>query len=171
MKHTDISCLIELYGKKIYNFCLRLCGNTYDAEDLYQETFLKAMEKISVIDEDNNPSAYLCSIALSLYKSKVRKAARRHAIAPTVSIDDATLTAQEKSFEEDILSKELFSEIKTAVSQMDEKLRVCVILHYVASLPLGEIARITRLPEGTVKSRLFTARKLLKEKFVKGAQL
>ena len=169
LRQTDIDRLIELHGKKLYNFCLRLCKNTYDAEDLYQETFLKAMEKISMIDENNNPSAYLCSIAVSLWKSKLRKEARRQEIAPTVPIEDQFSAKGDVNIEEDILKKELSAEIKKAVSELDDNLRPCILLHYIGEMGVCEIAQSLNIPEGTVKSRLFTARNILKEKFAKGA--
>lgn len=168
LKQSDMSRLIELYGKKVYNFCLRLCNTTYDADDLYQDTFLKAMEKLSSIDENNNPSAYLCTIAISLWKSKTRKAARRHAIAPQSAIDEHFSVASDYALEEEIIKDELHTQVKAAVSSLEEKLRTCVLLHYVMDVPLGEIARILSIPEGTVKSRLHTARKLLKEQITKG---
>lgn len=168
LKQSDINRLVELYGKKVYNFCLRLCPSVYDAEDLYQDTFLKAIEKISSIDENNNPSAYLCTIAVSLWKSKARKAARRHAIAPQSSIDEQIFVASDYALEEEIITAELHNDVKKAVSTLDDKLRMCVLLHYVADMSLNEIARAVGVPEGTVKSRLHTARKLLKEQIAKG---
>lgn len=168
MKQTDINRLIELHGKKLYNFCLRLCHSTYEAEDLYQDTFLKAIEKISSIDENNNPSAYLCTIAVSLHKSKLRKAARRQEIAPTVPIEESLTSAADSILEEEVVKKELHREILNAVDELDEKLRSCVLLHYISDMSVSDIANALSLPEGTVKSRLFTARKLLKEKFAKG---
>ena len=76
MTTQDIGRLAEKYGSAVYNFCLRLTNDTYSAEELYQNTFLKAIEKASSIDENNNPKAYLCTIAVSLYKSSKRKEAR-----------------------------------------------------------------------------------------------
>ena len=168
VKPNDIDRLIELYGKKLYNFCLRLCKNTYDADDLYQDTFIKAMGKISSIDEDNNPSAYLCSIAVSLWKSDLRKAARRQQIAPCVPIEEQIMQKTDDSIEENLLNKELSEEIKKAVSELDDNLRPCVLLHYIGEMGLAEIAALLNIPEGTVKSRLYTARNILKEKFLKG---
>lgn len=163
-----MSSLIELYGKKVYSFCLRLCTTTYDADDLYQDTFLKALEKLSSIDENNNPSAYLCTIALSLWKSKVRKAARRHRVAPQTPIDEQFSVADTYSVEEEILKSEVRARIREAVSCLDERLRTCVLLHYIAQLPLSEIAKALNIAEGTVKSRLHTARTILKEQIGKG---
>lgn len=171
LKQTDLNRLVELHGKKLYNFCLRLCKSTYDAEDLYQDTFLKAMEKLSAIDEDNNPSAYLCTIAVSLWKSKLRKESRRQEIAPTVPIEEQITAVNSDEPGENVLKKELSEEIKTAVAELDDNLRPCVLLHYIGEMPLGEIARTLNIPEGTVKSRLYTARNILKEKFAKGERL
>ncbi len=171
MRHSDVNTLVEIYGKKLYNFCLRLCKSTYDADDLYQDTFLKAMEKISAIDENNNPSAYLCTIAVSLWKSKLRKEARRQEIAPIVPIEEQITGKMGEEIEEEIVKKELSEEIKKAVSQLDDNLRPCVLLHYTGEMSLGDIARILNIPEGTVKSRLHTARNILKEKLLKGALL
>ena len=164
LKQTDINRLVTMHGKKLYNFCLRLCKNTHDADDLYQDTFLKAMEKVSLIDEENNPSAYLCTIAVSLWKSAVRKDARRQEIAPTVPIETKLNAKGNHDIEDEILKSELSEEIKREVSALGDNLRPCVLLHYIGEMSLSEIAKVLKIPEGTVKSRLFTARKILKEK-------
>lgn len=162
LKQTDINRLVTLHGKKLYNFCLRLCKNTHDADDLYQDTFLKAMEKAPLIDEDNNPSAYLCTIAVSLWKGALRKNIRRQEIAPTVPIENQLNAKGSLNIEEEILKSELSEEIKRAVSSLDDNLRPCVLLHYMGEMNLAQIAKVLKVPEGTVKSRLFTARKILK---------
>ena len=131
MNKSDIGRLAEEHGKYIYGFCLRLTNDTYNAEELYQDTFLKALEKASSIDENNNPRAYLAAIALSLWKSSKRKFARRAGIAPTDNI---------------------------------EKLRLPVLLFYTAEMSVADIAAAIKCPEGTVKSRLHSARTEIKKK-------
>ena len=164
MKMSDIGMLAEEYGKVIYGFCIRLTGNTHDADELYQNTFLKALEKASSIDADNNPKSYLISIAISLWKSHRRKFARRAEIAPMQSMEDYNTAANSELTEDAILQNELYSHVNKAVSELDEKLRLPIVLHYTAQLPLNEIAAILKCPEGTVKSRLHTARQILKQK-------
>ena len=172
LKQTDINSLIEKYGKKVYNFCLRLCQNIHDADDLYQDTFLKAMEKISSIDENINPSAYLCTIAISLHKSKLRKESRRATIAPVSPIEEALVSSSGETPEGDMLKNEMYREIRAAVDSLDEKLRPCVLMHYIADMSIDEIAKALNLPEGTVKSRLFTARNTLRNKIItKGEEI
>lgn len=167
LKEAAMNHLIDLHGKKLFNFCLKLCKNAHDAEDLYQDTFLKAMEKLSHIDENNNPSAYLCSIAISLWRSKQRKAIRRQGIAPTVELEDYLHTDGGFSVEENVVKTETSDKIKEIILSLDEKMRVCVLLFYIYDMPLSEIARIQNCPEGTVKSRLHSARRLIKERLGK----
>ena len=92
MKASGISGLVDLYGKDIYSFCKKLTYNEFDAEELYQDTFLKALEIASRIDEEDNPKSFLLSISVSLWKNKQRKYARRMRIAPTQIIGRQHLT-------------------------------------------------------------------------------
>jgi len=82
LNNMDIDSLVMLYGKAVYGFCLKLARNKDNADDLYQETFLKALELGTKIDKSNNPKAFLISIAVGLWKNNRRKYARRQRIAP-----------------------------------------------------------------------------------------
>ncbi|WP_304943677.1 RNA polymerase sigma factor [Vallitalea guaymasensis] len=77
-----LSDLVELQGKAIYGFCYNLTNKKNDADDLYQETFLKAMELCHKIDRNNNPKGFLISIAIGIWKNNCRKYAWRQRIAP-----------------------------------------------------------------------------------------
>ncbi len=74
---------IQEYGKDIYAFCSQLTRNRQEAEELYQDTFLKAMELVKQIDSKKNPKSYLASIALRIWKNQRRKYAWRSRIAGT----------------------------------------------------------------------------------------
>lgn len=76
MEIEELCALIEEHGKAIYNFCLKLTGNPADADDLYQETFLKAMEVRHKMDKNRNPKSLLISIALGIRRNARRKFAR-----------------------------------------------------------------------------------------------
>ena len=84
----ELNELIRLHGAAVYSFCCRLAANRPDAEDLYQETFLKATELCRKIDRYDNPKAFLLAIALRLWKDKRRKFARRQRIAPMESLPE-----------------------------------------------------------------------------------
>ena len=78
MDISEINKLVEDYGKDIYSFCKKLTYNEDDAEELYQDTFLKVMDVADRIDAENNPKSYLISVCISLWNNKKRKYARRN---------------------------------------------------------------------------------------------
>ena len=82
VKHMTVFELeqcIQEYGKEVYSFCLHLTGVREWADELYQDTFLTAMEHITQLHNDAgaNPKSYLLSVAIRLWKNKRRKAAWR----------------------------------------------------------------------------------------------
>lgn len=167
MEASAINELVDLYGKDIYNFCKRLTYNEFDAEELYQDTFLKALEIAHRINKDENPKSFLLSVAVSLWKNKQRKYTRRNRIAPSSSIDDEenfSKPKDENTPEELYLKEELYDLVLKCVSELDEKMRLPVLLHYNSEMNIEEISKIVKCPPGTVKSRLFKARTILKER-------
>lgn len=159
---------INNYGKDIYTFCCQITCNRQEAEDLYQDTFLKAMELGDKIDYDQNPKSYLVSIALRIWKNRKRKYAWRKRIAGTEQlieeITEEERESQKDSVEEVLLQKELRDQVKKAVEELEEKYRLPIYLYYTLQLSVEQIGKIMKLPQGTVKSRLYKARKLLKQK-------
>ena len=167
----ELEQCIEAYGTEVYSFCLHLTGVREWADELYQDTFLTAMEHITKLhnDADANPKSYLLSVAIRLWKNKRRKAAWRKRIAPEQSMDapdgavligEAELT---NSIETEVLRAEERRLVQRAVDTLPEKYRVVVLLYYMEELPLAQIASLLHIPSGTVKSRLHQARKLLRQ--------
>lgn len=160
----ELENLIQAYGKDIYSFCLHLTENRQEAEDLYQDTFLTAVERVHRIDAGHNPKSYLLSIAIHLWKNKKRKFARRQQIAPIT--DDPTVfpetASPDASPEEQSITREEREAVLQAVQKLPDKYRIPVILLYGQQLSLKEIATLLSLPASTVKSRLHQARQLLR---------
>ena len=92
MNAREIETCIDVFGTDIYRFCRKLCADKADAEDLYQQTFLKALETEWRLGGENNPKALFFSLAHNLWKSGRRKQARRNMIAPSSNLDDRTET-------------------------------------------------------------------------------
>lgn len=165
MNVTELEKCIELYGKDIYAFCRQLTYSQQEAEELYQDTFLKAMELLQKIDAAENPKSYLLSITLRLWKNHKKKYACRKRIADMESLSEEKQEIEESSgysLEEEIIAREQAAEVRRAVQQLDDKHRLPVYLHYMEGLPVKEIARVLKIPQGTVKSRLYQARESLK---------
>ena len=159
-------CIRE-HQPALYSLCLHLSGAREQADELYQDTFLVAMERIEQLynNENANPKSYLLSVAVRLWKNRRRKAAWRNRIAPEQSFD--ALWAQAgavDSTETKVLREEQLRQVRDAVSALPEKYRVVVLLFYMEELSVEELARVLHIPAGTVKSRLYQARKLLKNR-------
>lgn len=161
MTMKELESCIEVYGKDIYNFCLHLTRDRELAEDLYQDTFLTAIQKQKQID-DATIKGYLLSISIRLWKNAKRKLAWRNRIAPMGRMDD--VTEQSLSFTEKdvVLENEQKTTIRNAVQGLSEKYRIIILLFYMQELSQEEIARVLQIPIGTVKSRIYTAKQLLK---------
>ena len=169
MNRQELSELIRLHGDAVYNFCCRLTANRPDAEDLYQETFLKATELCHKIDQHGNPKAFLLSIALRLWKDHRRKFARRQRIAPIQALpEDETqwhfAGSEEIQPEEAAISREQAEAVRRAVEALDNSHRIPLYLYYTAELSIEEISTLLKLPSGTVKSRLYHARKAIQSR-------
>ena len=167
MTGFELEHCINEYGKDIYSFCKHLTGNRQEADDLYQDTFLKAVELQGKIRWEDNPKSYLLSVVVQLWKNRRRKAVWRNRIAPVVSIQeekDVEVSCEmEGSPEEKCLVNEEKRIVQSAVDKLPEKLKLCVLLFYMEELSVAQVAKTLKLPEGTVKSRLYQARKLLQK--------
>ena len=167
MDVADLTELVRLHGNAVYGFCSKLVKNKADTDDLYQETFLKAVELHHKIDKANNPKAFLVSIALRLWKNNRRKYAIRQRIAPVEEFNEAVkneyILSNEESPEDIVLSKETSAMIQQAAEQLKEKLRIPLYMYYTAEMSNEEIASALKIPTGTVKSRLHKARKILRD--------
>lgn len=166
MELEDIEKIISEYGNVIYKFCIKLTQNKEDGEDLYQQTFLKAIELKHRIDKNNNPKSFLVSVAIKTWKNSVRKNNRRKLIAPSVNIDDYQLIDVKDSktdTEENIIKRETEYEVNLVVKKLEDKFKLPIIMYYTAQMSVDEIAKSLKIPKGTVKSRLHKARQIIKK--------
>lgn len=161
-----LQCINE-HGKNVYAFCSQLTPNKQEAEELYQDTFLKAVELKEKMDWERNPGSYLISITLRIWKNKKRKYAWRKRIAGIEEFTEQTAgradSRQEASTEEIFFQQELQRQVREAVAKLDDKYRIPVYLYYSQQFSTEQIGGILKLPQGTVKSRLHKARKLLRK--------
>lgn len=156
--------LVEEYSNAVYKFCRSLTYSKEDAEDLFQETYLKAFEQMHKISISDNPQGFLFSTAIFIWKSWKRKYARRSRLAKTKLLEDAD--RNETCLEDSILVQEETRMVQNLVEGLPEKYRIPIILYYTVEMNVAEIAAALKLPAGTVKSRLFKARKLIEKGLV-----
>ena len=159
--NIDPTYLMNEYGPDMYRFCCNLAFTKEDGEDLFQDTFLKLLEKPQKLTNGTELRQVLCSPALSIWKDRKRKYARRKRIAPCFSLEKNDIGAED--VEEDFLFQEEKRLVRHLVDVLPEKYRLPTVLYYSSEMKITEIAKLLKLPEGTVKFRLFTARKLVRK--------
>ncbi len=167
MEKQELEVCIETYGKDIYSFCVYLTRSRQEAEDLYQETFLKAVELGRKIEQERNPKSFLLSVTLHIWKNRKRKYGWRQRIAGMQSMEDkdsAVWREQSGQTPEDgVLDREERQAVREAVDRLPEKMKMAVLLYYMEEIPVKQIAALLKVPPGTVMSRLHHARKILKK--------
>ena len=143
-----------------------------DAEDLTQETFVRAYTSIRSFQSRASLNTWLFRIATNLCINYCRRSRKSQAMVVSLSVDTDDDEADSQRDIPDhvydpqrlLLNKELGAQLEAALRGLPEKLRAVVLLYDVEGLPYEEIAAIAGCPLGTVKSRLFNARAALRDK-------
>jgi len=162
------SDLVDIYGEAVYKFCRSLTYSKEDADDLFQETFLRFFQQSKKTIARENPQSFLFSTALYLWKSWKRKYARRNRIAPVEPLNEhAVMVASDVDIEGSYMQQEATNIVRKLVDALSEKYKIPIILFYTMELGVSDIANVLKLPVGTVKSRLHKAKKLIEKGLVK----
>ena len=163
-RNGDKDAFSEIYStsrKDLYRYCRNLCGNDSDAQDLMQQTCLRAWQKIPEMKSEN-VSSWLRSVARSIFLNNLKKS-NEYFIEEYPEIPDNSQNPEFIAEKRDIC-RILLKALKNSLSPVQ---KMTVILYYYDEKSVSEIARIMHCSVGTVESRLYYARKKLREELKK----
>jgi len=170
-KQTEFEAVVLEHFHTLYSTALRLTRNPSEAQDLVQETLLKAYRFFDRFEPGTNVKAWLFTILRNTYINTYRKTVRQQEqvdferiepfYADTANDPEWEWTDQEAL--EAMLRYLVQDDVKRALEALPEVYRIVVLLADLAELPYKDIAAIIGCPEGTVMSRLFRGRRLLRK--------
>ena len=158
--------LVLEHEKKVYNLALRMVGNEEDARDMAQEAFIRAFSSLDSFRGDSKFSVWLYRLTSNVCIDLLRSRGRRQTVSLTV--DDDESDAAELEIPDDRFSPERAFEraetrenVKRGLDTLSPEYRQILLLREISGLTYEEIGKALGLEEGTVKSRIFRARKKL----------
>jgi RNA polymerase sigma-70 factor (ECF subfamily) len=165
-KQRAFECEALAHTDLLYNFALRMSGNAADADDLVQETYLKAYRFWDKYEPGTNVRAWLFRILKNSYINRYRKESKQPNTVDYDEISNFYELIRDEANDPNDLQESLFlnlldDDVSTAVSDLPEDFRTVVILCDIEGLTYEEIAQFVDCPLGTVRSRLHRGRKLL----------
>jgi RNA polymerase sigma-70 factor (ECF subfamily) len=161
--------LFNEYKRSTYNLCFRLLGPGFDIDDVVQQVFIKVFRSLASYKGLSSLDTWIYRITAKVCTDQLRKKYRKRQLEIVSNSDE--LAAEGKSVAgcdpyERLEKRELAQEIYGALNKLNEEKRAVVVLYEMEHRSLDEIATVINKPVGTVKSRLFHARKEL-EKYLK----
>lgn len=158
----------------LYNFALRMTGDSDDADDLVQETYLKAFRFFEKFERGSNCKAWLFRIMKNTFINSYRKSSKEPAKIDYEEVENFYENIKPSSTDSAHLEKEIYDnllddELSNAIASLPEDFRTVIILCDIEGFTYDEIADFVDVPVGTVRSRLHRARKMLFEKLYKYA--
>lgn len=159
---TVIEEYIKKYSADLTRLCLSLCCNSADAEDLFQDTWYKAMKNYSKYNRVLPFDKWLFTICVNTYRNSLKLSYNKNKIE--FKSDEEKRAFLDSIPNSDQVGKDDYFELYRAISALPKKLKIVIVLHYFKSYSVTEIAQILKIPEGTVKSRMYAAKQLLKRR-------
>lgn len=153
-RREEVDIILEKYANMVFRLAFSRTKNTYDAEDIMQEVFMKYIKSDVNFDNDNHRKAWLLKVTINCSKSLLRSAWFRK----TTSFEDNISIDMEEN-----------SEVYKYVLDLPKKYRTVIHLYYYEDMATAEISKVLDLNESTVRCQIHRGRNILKEK-LKGVE-
>ena len=150
--------IVTQHQTSVFNVCYRILHNRSDAEDLAQETFMRAYDRLHTFDIEREFAPWIRRIAANLCLNHIESQ------KVTMQLDDERDADKSQSPSGQVEVKERSEQIREALASLPSNYRVVIELRHYQEMSYDEIAEELKIPLSDVKSNLFRARKLLAEK-------
>ena len=154
--------LMSLYKKRVEMLGMSFFKNHSDTEDFVQEVFLRAYTKLSTYKGNSLFSTWITRVAYNIAINSVNRRKDYVALTEENSPPDSDLTPEEKQ-----IQKATFESVHAAIEELPERFAICLDLYFFYDIPYQEIREITEIPVNTIKSHIFRAKQLLRDKLTK----
>ena len=165
-QQDELEALVRTHARLVYRVVFSVLRHHQDAEDAVQETFMRLLRYGVKPDEVRTPKTWLARIAWRVAVDRRKKAPQ---VAKEIAIDELSqagieLVAMDNSADDTVLATETGEVIEQLIAGLPEKLRAPLVLSTVDEMSASEIGEILQLGEAAVRSRIFRAREILRDK-------
>ncbi len=157
MDEATLEDMMMRHGQDVWNYAHFLTKNRSTADDIAQDVFIQAYRHVTTFRGESSVKTWLLKITRNISYNYLRSAFIRRVLL----VDAVRTSDHDRSAEQAFIDQEAANEVWRQVYRLSAKYREVLLLHARHQLSVIEIAQILNIPEGTVKSRLFTARKRL----------
>lgn len=160
--------LFEMYKSKVYRIAYYIVKNEQDAKDIVQEAFTIAYIKKDTLRDLSKFESWICTIACNLAKDKYNKRKKEILTDDYEKVIPLSIETEFVEIPEDSLEKkELKSKIREHINNLDSHYREVIVNYYYLELTYEEISKVLGVSVGTVKSRIFRAKNIIKDYILK----
>ncbi|MCX7694687.1 MAG: sigma-70 family RNA polymerase sigma factor [Caloramator sp.] len=162
-RNAEIETLIDEYGDDVLRLCFIYTKDYSQAEDLFQEVFIKIYKNIDKFRQDSDVYTWITRIAINTCKDYLKSAwIKRNILFWDVK------TEEKETVENDVIKEIERDYILEAVLKLPEKYRVVVYLYYYKGFTTADMSQILNTKESTIRSRLMRAREILRSNLKEG---
>lgn len=164
---SAVEHFVQTYQQELFRLALSILDDSNEAEDATQESLLAALRALDSFHGASSLKTWLFSITVNICRTRLQHRRRRERLSQVLSavLQMHRNTSVEEHAVQNISDQALWH----TIHDMDEKHRIPIVLRYYHDLSVAEIANILQIPEGTVHSRLNTARRLLHQVLKEGS--
>jgi len=156
----DIEDLVHKYGNEVLRTAYLYVNDMSIAEDVFQEVFIRVSQKLDTFQGGSSIRTWIIRITINLCKDYLKSAYKRKVVPMPEWAEDAMIA---EDATEGVLRKEAANTVRAAINKLPGQYRDVVVCVYYQEMSMKEAAKTLKIPEGTVKTRLFRAKERLKD--------